>query len=539
MDAACSSPSDGGQSLLIEAMSKAGFYPQRPEHIEILQTHISYLMLLDHEVYKVKKALRFPFVDYSTLKARFSCCLEEVRLNRRLAPHVYQGTFAICADGATFRMMPMPVQEMIPGAVEYAVKMRRLPEARMLNELVATGQATAELARGIAMLLVDFHDRAESEQCFRYGQPAAVWQALAGNLGEIETIAGDLITPSELSELEQYNREFATNNWDLLKHRAETRRIREGHGDLRCEHICLAEETSIFDCVEFSERLRYCDVASELAFLAMDLDRLGAPRLGEELLSHYSTAADDVALLSLLPVYKCYRAAVRGKVEVLASSQLELGSEARELVRDRARRYFRLALGYARHSPSWNPLLPALLVVCGLSGTGKSTFARVLSDYTGMPVLSSDVIRKELAGVRPTESMRADYGEGIYTESFTHKTYSAMLDKASKILRSGAGVVVDATFKEAPQRERFAALGKDCGVPVLFVECRLDRIEVLRRLDERSRPEGQVSDATRSVYLRQLEEFVPMSAIPYADHIAVNGLSDLGKVIKRWQRFVQ
>jgi hypothetical protein len=217
--------------------------------------------------------------------------------------------------------------------------------------------------------------------------------------------------------------------------------------------------------------------------------------------------------------------------------QAELSEAARSLTRDRARRYFRLAQEYARHAASWNPLVPALLVVCGLSGTGKSTFARVFSDYTGFPVINSDVVRKELVGASATASMRADYNEGIYTESFTRRTYSAMLAKTSAILRRGAGVVVDATFKEAAQREAFAALGKDVGVPVLFVECRLDRSEVLRRLEQRERREGEASDATRSVFLRQLEEFVSISEIPDANHIVVNGVAELGKVIERFVAF--
>lgn len=154
-----------------------------------------------------------------------------------------------------------------------------------------------------------------------------------------------------------------------------------------------------------------------------------------------------------------------------------------------------------------------------------------------MTVISSDVVRKELAGVSATKSMRAGYGKGIYTQSFTRETYSAMLNKASAILRRGTGVVVDATFKEAPQRERFAALGRDAGVPVLIVECSPDHNEVLRRLEKRARQEGEVSDATRSVYLRQLEKLIPIGEVPYADHIVVNGVSELGKAIEQLQRF--
>ena len=178
-------------------------------------------------------------------------------------------------------------------------------------------------------------------------------------------------------------------------------------------------------------------------------------------------------------------------------------------------------------------MVPALLVVCGLSGTGKSTFARVFSDYTGFPVINSDVVRKELAGVSATASMRASYGDGIYTESYTHKVYCAMLEKASAILRGGAGLVVDATFKDAVQREKFRALAKHLGIPVLFVECRLDPSEVLRRLELRERREVEVSDATRRIFLRQLEEVAPMDEIPEANHIVVCGVGELAKVNER------
>src|SRR5208282_6480560 len=213
------------------------------------------------------------------------------------------------------------------------------------------------------------------------------------------------------------------------------------------------------------ERLRYCDAASEIAFLAMDLDRLGAPRLADELVEAYAEISGDVDLGVFVPFYKCYRACVRGKVESLKSLEREVDAAERERARQLARSYFELAWRYARGAS------PALIVVCGLSGSGKSTVARLLEHRKGFKAINSDRVRKRLASVSPHERVRTDYGRDIYSDRFTRITYDAMLGEAESLLSDGRGAILDATFKSSADRQLALAIAARHGVPVLFVEC--------------------------------------------------------------------
>jgi hypothetical protein len=227
----------------------------------------------------------------------------------------------------------------------------------------------------------------------------------------------------------------------------------------------LGEGITIVDCIEFSPRLRTCDVASELAFLTMDLELQGAPALAAELAHTYAVRLEDEDFLQLLPFYQCYRAYVRGKVESLKSTEPEVPVPEQERALKRARRAFRLAGLYARGKPA-----PALIVVCGRVGTGKSTVSRLLGESTGFSVCNSDVVRKRLAGLLPTTRAGTAYQAGIYSEDFTRRTYAALLNDAEEELRAGRGVIVDATCKQREHRQAFLALGTRLRVPVLFLE---------------------------------------------------------------------
>jgi len=305
-------------------------------------------------------------------------------------------------------------------------------------------------------------------------------------------------------------------------------RIREGHGDLRAEHICLTSDVVVFDCIEFDKRLRYFDVASEITFLAMDLDILDAPQLSEELVATYETMARDETIRQLLPFYKCYRAYVRGKVESLKSQEEEVPHLERERAKAQAKRYFHLAYRYAKGTPA-----PALLIVCGLVGTGKSTIARLLGDLTGFSVFNSDTTRKRLASIPTIARPQDEYRPGIYSVNFTRHTYDTLLTEAERSLRGGRGVIVDATFKDPLHRARFLNLASRLEVPALFVECQVLEQEIFRRLQECRRRLDEVSDATWNVYLRHKEGFVPFSDIPAHCRLILNTDTKLEEGIKR------
>jgi uncharacterized protein len=515
-----------GLAALVVAMGRPEFYPERPSTVELRQTHISYVFLAGEYVYKIKKAVRFPFVDCTALESRRHFCFEEVRLNRRLAPDVYAGVVPIMRPRNGFALGQLIAERgrdadaHNPEICEYAVKMRRLPDDRMLDRLVAQGSTGPDEIHLIAKRLARFHRDAAAAQGWHCGSAAAVAKMFSANLNECERFEGHTTNRTQLNALSEYNRKFLAANWALLNTRARDGHVREGHGDLRCEHVCISPtgDLAIVDCVEFSERLRYGDVACDIAFLAMDLDRFGAPALSQELINSYARLTGDSQFEGLVEFYKCYRAVVRAKVESLRSIEPEVPIGEREGARELAHRYFALASRYAKCGCA----RAAVIVVCGAAGTGKSTLAHALGERLGIEVISSDEIRKRLAGVSPTARMRASYGAGIYTEEFTRRTYEALIAEARKRLAEGRAIIVDATFRHPAERRPVVEMATRIRVPFLFIECRVDDAEVLRRLRKRERRPGEVSDATADIYVRQRDDFVPLDEIPERRRLVAN-----------------
>jgi hypothetical protein len=512
----------GVESLLprfIQAMMCAEFYPHSPETVDLRQTHISYVLLAGDCVYKVKKPVRFVFLDYSTLEKRRHFCHEEIRLNRRLAPAVYLDVVAVVQDGGRFVLRESPREG--EQVFEYAVKMRRLPEKHFLARRIQEGKVRKEDFDRIAEKLANFYATAPSDQAALYGSAEAIRRRLEDNVKEVEPFTGDTLTLEEFRRMQDYNNSFFAQSGDVLERRVRDGRVREGHGDLRAEHICLEDDPVIFDCIEFSDEFRYCDAVSEIAFLAMDVDYLGSPLLSEYFVSSFQNLTQDPELSHLLPLYKCYRACVRGKVESLKSQEEEVPEKEREEAKSRARRYFHLAYRYASA-----PYSPALLIVCGLVASGKSTLARTLGDRTGYQILNSDIVRKQLAGIGLTTRPMPEYGQGIYNDAFNSLTYAALLKETEDCLKSGKGVIVDATFKDPQHRRQFMELSSRLRLPVLFVQCRASEEKTLERLRIRQQRPGEVSDATIAVYLRQRDEFAPLNEIPESMRIIANTEAD-------------
>jgi aminoglycoside phosphotransferase family enzyme/predicted kinase len=497
-------------SPLIAAMLRPEFYPHNPAKVEFRQTHISYVFLAGRYVYKIKKAVKFPFLDYSTLEKRRHFYDEEVRLNRRLAPNTYLGTVGICRAKGSFFLDENSLSDKAR-IVEYAVKMNRLPEDRMLTALLRDQSAKPSHIAAIAKKLAAFHESAASEKSAHYGSLPAIAAKVRDNFGETRRFIGRTVGKRCFETIEAYSEGFLKEHSDLLARRASESRVREGHGDLRAEHICLVGDIEIFDCIEFDEGLRYGDVASEIGFLSMDLDFLGQADLSAKLESMYASAAGDPGLSALLPFYKCYRAFVRGKVESLKSDEPEVSEYERSQAALQSLRYFLLSTRYAKTPPK-----PMLLVVCGLVATGKSTVARLLSARTGFPVFDSDQVRKKLAGIAPNSRAREDYQKGIYTKDFTQRTYENVLKAADGRLAEGQGVIIDATFADPQHRRLVTELASRHKVPLLFVECRADENTIRQRLTDRQKDEHEPSDATGVVYERMRTEFRPLSEIPAA-----------------------
>jgi len=486
-------------SALVRAMLESAFYPGRPAEVRLEQTHISYVFLAGNEVYKVKKPVRFSFLDFSTLERRRHFCREEVRLNRRLAPRIYLGVVSICREGNGFRLGA----EDDPAAVEYAVQMRRLPSERTMDRMLDRGEVDVGMIHEVAETLAGFHRRARAdEEVTANGDPAAVEKIICDNFEGVGAFRDITVPARDDDAIQSFTREFLARNVDLLRRRQSQHRIRECHGDLHSEHICFADRLVIFDCIEFNTEYRYCDVASEIAFLAMDLEYHGHAELARELVTRYADLAADPDLAGLVPFYACYRAYVRGKVDSLKSAEEDVEPADRKAARISASRHFVLS---ARYTWSYRPCLVA---VAGLSGSGKSTVAEALAQRTGFTWISTDLVRKELAGLPPTARPARAYGDGIYTAEFSTRTYRCMFDRARESLPC-VGVILDATFQLAIGRATAREIARRHKVPFLLVECRCPRERTRKRLARRSREGLDASDADWAVYLEQRGRFEP------------------------------
>ena len=483
---------------IVEAMSRPQFYPHRPAAVTVEQTHISFVFLAGDQVYKIKKPVRFSFLDFSTLDRRRRLCHEEVRLNRRLAADIYLGVVSVCDDNGRLRLG----SEDDPAAVEYAVHMRRLPHQHLLDHLLDHGDVSPAMIEQLAARLVEFHAKAAcGPEITANGSADAVWRVLEDNYSNGRRFRGNTIAAGDDDAIQKFARSFLDDHAEMFRRRQEEGRIRECHGDLHSEHVCFSNGLVIFDCIEFNTQFRYIDVASDIAFLAMDLDYHGRSDLAELFVDAYVRGSGDHEARRLLPFYKCYRAYVRGKVDSLKSIEPDVPEAERVAASASARRHFELAYRY-----TW-AYTPALVVVCGLSGTGKSALAAALAARTGFVHLNSDVVRKQLAGLPPTFRARTAYDTGLYTPELSERTYRTMLETADDHLGCGRGVDLDATFQLRRGRDEARAIAARRSLPILFVECECAPGEVERRIRQRQERADSPSDADWNVYLQQRQRY--------------------------------
>ena len=499
-------------------MMHPGFYPKPPAEVRHKETHISHLFFAGDLVYKVKKAVRFPFLDYSKLAKRGHFLSEELRLNRRLAPSVYLAIVPITTDGAGWQLGGNGYP------VEYALVMRRLPEKRMLPFLLETHQVAAAMTGELAEVLARFHaqaDRVRSIVTSYY--PNAVENQWSDNLTDLRQFIGNLIDAETFGALKEFGTHFIDRHRDLLMRRAEQGWIRDVHGDLHCEHVCFASEgIQIFDCIEFSSKLRCCDLASEIAFLLMDLEVRGGQGLLKPFLTRYCQLLDDPELPLLLPYYKCYRALAWGTVEALRSQGPDTN----------AARYFRFAARF-----TWERWKPFLIMVYGLTGSGKSTLARELGERLGLPVINSDTVRKSIAW-KPDRQFGA-LNEGIYNPQMTKKTYAKLAREAEKQILNGIGAILDATFGQQSSRQKILRLAEKHKVPLLLIRCSASEETTQRRLLQRATEGEDVSDGRWEIYAEQKAGYEPINEIPLAAHLELNTESPVEQLARSSERFLR
>jgi aminoglycoside phosphotransferase family enzyme/predicted kinase len=456
---------------------------------ELRETHISRVLLRDDRAYKLKKPLRLPFLDYGTLERRHELCREEVRLNRRLAPDVYRGVRALVPGHNGLRL----ADEGTPGAVEYVVEMRRYDESATLARRLDKGVAGEVEVRAVGRRLAAFHAGAELPADPERAVPA-LEAMVAENFATLRGVGGD---DELLGDAEQLAGAVLAGRRAELRRRAAAGLVRDGHGDLRAEHVVLERGIEIVDCVEFDPALREIDVGLDLAFLAMDLLRRDE-RLAAALVSAYREAGGDPGDDALVAFFAAQRALIRAKVALLRAGQVEGEDSARRRADAASLLDLGLRLG-------WRVRLGPVAIVCGLAASGKSTLAGALADRAGATLLSSDVVRKELLGLAATKRAPAT----AYAPAMNERTYAALGRRARERIDAGGHVVVDATFRFGADREAFAATLD--GDP-LWIECRAPAAVRAKRATARRERPGSVSDADAALAIAQ--EWQPLDVSP-------------------------
>lgn len=502
---------------LIAAMSRPEFYPRRPQGVEIVQTHISLIFIAGDEVYKVKKAVDFGFLDFTALEKRKFYCEEELRLNRRLAPETYLEVVPIAEDAAGRIRLGDGGR-----IIEYAVRMKLLPRERMLGRLLAEGKVEPPVMDAVAEKLAAFHRQAETGgKIDEIGGFETIRRNHEENFAQTEAFIGITIPRGSYDFIRAYAFAFLAREEPLFRKRAAEHRIRDCHGDLHLEHICVAEGIIIFDCIEFNERFRFGDVAAEVAFLAMDLDFNGYGGWAEAFVEAYCRHAADPEVRTLLNFFRCYYAYVRGKVVGFRINDPAIGEKERREARETAARYFDLAFTYAAR-----PERPVLVLMSGLTGTGKSVLAQGLSRRLGAEVVRTDVLRKEILSIPPAERRHEAFGRGIYSDEITTRTYAAALETAVAHLAKGRSAIIDASYKRRAERLRAAEKAKELGADFFVVECVCPEGIVKGRLDARQMENADPSDGRWEIFLVQKADLDPVTEVPAAAHIVIDTARD-------------
>jgi hypothetical protein len=459
----------------------------------VLETHISWLFLLGDRAYKLKKPVHLDFLDFSTREARAGACRREVELNRRLAPDVYLGVADVYgSDGQP---------------CDHLVVMRRMPDDRRLSVLVERGEDIDDDVRGIARLLAAFHARAESSPDISATATAAAVRARwESSFATMSRFRGTLLDEEVARRVEDQVRRYLAGRGPLFAERIASAKIRDGHGDLLADDIyCLDDGPRVLDCIEFDDTLRYGDVVSDVAFLAMDLERLGAGALASRFLGWYREFADEHAPDTLVEHYLAYRAHVRAKVACLRFEQGDdaSGPAAADLLR--------LCAAHAEQTRV------VLTLVGGLPGTGKSTLAGTVADRLGWSVLRSDEVRKDIAGIGHATRSGAGYREGIYSPEATRRTYGELLRRAGSLLERGESVLLDASWTDAAARDAAASVAEDTSAELCQLRCVAPASVTARRIERRTFAANDPSDATVDVARRIGADAPPWDAATSID----------------------
>lgn len=506
--------SRGNLEQLPEGLMMPDAYPHQVDAVTRQETHISWLFFAGDRVYKVKKPVDLGFLDFTTTELRKYFCEEEVRLNQRFPGGVHLGVVPVVRrpNGSIKIGGPGPL-------VDWAVAMRQLPARRMLDRLLERGEVDNGLLDRLVDVLVPFHAAAATGVGVdAYGTPDAIARLARDNIESLASRTGPagVMSPALHGLLARELERSLGELRPVFAWRVEEGRVREGHGDLHSGNICYESDGPVlYDCIEFSRALRCCDVAADIAFLAMDLDARGYLGFSQYLLRRYLDRSEDAGISAVIGFYKSYRALVRAKVAALRLDEPALGSEEREEARREGARYARLAGSYA--------VAPALVLTCGLPGSGKSWLASRIDVPHDARVLRSDVVRKRLAGIPPSTRVDSELESGLYTPDVKARTYAELLRDSESYLRAGRSVIVDAAFMRREERQPFMDLARDSGVSVAVLWVDAADAVVRERLLRRADDPNEASDADEHVYDWARKVFEPPTEIDVRSVVLADG----------------
>lgn len=511
-------------SSLIQRLMLPASFDHAVQNIRLLETHISWVILTGQYAYKIKKPVDLGFLDFSTLEKRRFYCAEEIRLNRRLADDYYLGVVPVTGT------REQPRWGGSGRAIEYAVKMREFPQDAQLDRVLARGQLAPRYMDAFAHLIADFHERAAvADTSGNYGAAKHIRRPLAGNFSQLGALVSDADLLKALDKLRHWSqKEFAAME-ALFRQRKALGFVRECHGDMHLRNMAWIDNRPlIFDCIEFNPELRWIDVISEIAFLVMDLRHRRQAQLAWRFLNAYLEHSGDYAGMQVLPFYLTYRAMVRAKVAAIRASQDGISTKEKNKAEQALRAYLLLAEQCSQHGQ------PMLLITRGLSASGKSTLSSLLQEKLGAIRIRSDVERKRLFGVPGAEPAKTAFGEGIYSDKASKKTYARLVHLAETILASGFPVIVDAAFLKAEQRQPFRLLAARKRLPYVILQLKVPQDTLRKRIQSR---QDDVSDADLKILEQQLRLWKELEAgeQQYAITINMDKELELARLLRQIQ----
>lgn len=496
-----SEPLSAAQTQLVRSLRESVCYPHPATNIQVVETHISHVLLAGEFAYKIKKPLNLGFLDFTTLEQRRFYCTEELRLNRRLAPDIYLDVVPIGGSVDTPRLGKLP-------AIEYAVKMRRFDQQGLFDAMLKRGELTAAHMDELAVLIADFHSHLPpADLDSSYGSTESIMAPARQNIDQLRPL---LLSPEQQTSLDVIQAATESACVQLEQTFAERHRsgwVRECHGDLHLGNIALVEgHITVFDGIEFNPSLRWIDVMSEVAFLVMDLIAHNRKPLAFGFLNAYLAHSGDYAGMAVLRFYLAYRAMVRAKVNGMRACQPGAGkAEKARALRD-CLRYLKLAQTF------FDAGQPALIINHGLSGSGKTMFSRSALETLGAVCVRSDVERKRLHHLRADARTGSGVESGLYSRDTTRATYQYMEALARSIVAAGFPAIVDATFIARWQRDQFHALARRLEVPFIIVDYRASVSTLRHRVRLRERLGSDASEANLAVLEQQIKTGQPLGA---------------------------